>query len=97
MSCMNASSGAQFVDTNILVYAYNATTGAKHARAKELIDALWVSRMGCVSIQVLQEFYVIATRKVAQPLSAEEAALIIADLDAWRVQVANPFAPPDIS
>ncbi len=82
---MNASLDAQFVDTHILVYAHDVTAGPKHARAKELINALWDNQMGCLSMQVLQEFYVISTRKVAQPLTAERAAAVIAELAAWRV------------
>ncbi len=61
------------------------TAGPKRAQAKELIDALWGSQTGCLSMQVLQEFYVISTRKVAQPLTAERAAAVIAELAAWRV------------
>ena len=40
---------------------------------------------GCLSIQVLQEFYVNVTQKVAKPLSAEVAAQIMADLSVWEV------------
>jgi predicted nucleic acid-binding protein len=36
-------------------------------------------------VQVLQEFYVTVTRKVAVPLTAEEAAAIVRDLSVWRV------------
>jgi len=77
----------QFVDTNVLVYAHDVTAGDKHARAKALVTSLWESENGCLSTQVLQEFYVTVTRKVARPLSSEVAAQIIADLAVWRVQV----------
>jgi predicted nucleic acid-binding protein len=82
---MSDPSPRQFVDTNILVYAHDASAGEKQIRARELIEDLWESRAGCLSIQVLQEFYVTITRKVARPLSAESAAQIIADLAVWQV------------
>jgi predicted nucleic acid-binding protein len=53
------------------------SSGAKHERARTLLEALWNDGNGCVSIQVLQEFYVNVTRKVAIPLASEAAAQII--------------------
>jgi predicted nucleic acid-binding protein len=82
---MSEPRSLQFVDTNILIYAHDTSAGQKHSRAKELLRDLWQSGEGCLSIQVLQEFYVNLTRKVAKPLSAEAAAQIIADLSAWEV------------
>lgn len=82
---MSARSGPCFVDTNILVYAYDASAGHKHDRARELVAALWHRHEGCLSIQVLQESYVTATAKLARPLGSEEASRIIADLSQWTV------------
>ena len=75
----------QFVDTNILIYAHDISAGQKHSRAKDLMRDLWQSGEGCLSVQVLQEFYVNVTQKVAKPLPAEAAAQIIADLSVWEV------------
>jgi predicted nucleic acid-binding protein len=75
----------QFVDSNVLIYAYDATAGVKHERAKALVAKLWESRYGCLSIPVLQEFYVTVTRKVAHPLAGDVAAEVVSDLAAWRV------------
>jgi predicted nucleic acid-binding protein len=63
----------QFVDTNILVYAYDNSAGKKYSQAKQLIQSLWENRNGCLSIQVLQEFYVNITRKIANPLDSNTA------------------------
>ena len=82
---MNDDAGRQFVDTNILVYAHDAVAGPKHDTAKALLQDLWNSRWGCLSIQMLQEFYVTVTQKVAMPYSAIEAAKIIEDFAAWRI------------
>ena len=73
------------MDSNVLIYAYDVTAGAKHERAKALVARLWETRDGCLSVQVLQEFYVTVTRKVARSLAADVAAEVVADLAAWRV------------
>lgn len=80
----------QFVDTNVLVYAYDKSAGVKHEQAESILQSLWESRNGCLSIQVLQEFYVTATRKIAQPLSTAQASQIVADLGTW------PIHKPDV-
>jgi predicted nucleic acid-binding protein len=82
---MNAADTLQFVDTNILIYAHDRSAGVKHERARQLLAALWENRTGALSIQVLQEFYVNVTQKVAKPLTPEVAAQIISDLAAWQV------------
>ncbi len=73
----------QFVDTNVLVYAHDQTASAKLDRASKLIDDLWESGEGCLSLQVLQEFFVNITRRVARPLPARVAAEVIEKLGNW--------------
>lgn len=75
----------EFVDSNVLVYAHDPTDPAKHARARSLIENLWESRTGRISVQVLQEFYWITTRKLPSPLSSQAAREILADLALWPV------------
>lgn len=75
----------QFVDTNVLVYAYDKAAGVKHEQAESILQSLWESRNGCLSIQVLQEFYVTTTRKITQPLSTAQASQIVADLGTWHI------------
>ncbi|HSW58827.1 MAG TPA: PIN domain-containing protein [Dehalococcoidales bacterium] len=75
----------QFVDTNILIYAYDVTSTEKHRRALALISELWDSGRGCLSVQVLQEFYVNLTQKIPHPLTPPEAVLIIEDYGQWRL------------
>jgi predicted nucleic acid-binding protein len=79
------SGSRQFVDTNVLVYAYDVTAGHKHAAARALTEELWKTREGCLSIQVLQEFFVVTTRKIPKPLDASVAADIVSDLARWHV------------
>jgi predicted nucleic acid-binding protein len=80
MIFMSADTELQFVDTDVLVYAYDASAGARHAQAQTLLAELWKTGLGCLSIQALQEFYVTLTRKVAVPLPAGSAAQIVTDL-----------------
>jgi predicted nucleic acid-binding protein len=83
MTCM--SGNRQFVDTNVLVYAHDVTAGDKHAVARALVEQLWETREGCLSVQVLQEFFVTTTRKIPKPLDAPAAAQIVGDLAHWHV------------
>ncbi|MEW6573602.1 MAG: PIN domain-containing protein [Bacillota bacterium] len=75
----------QFIDTNILVYAHDTSAAEKHNIAKTLVSEIWRSGSGCLSVQVLQEFYVTVTQKVRKPLSPENASRTIADLSFWHV------------
>lgn len=75
----------QFVDTNILVYAYDSTTAEKNKVARQLLLNLWEGCSGCLSIQVLQEFFVCITRKVPVPVEIATAAEIVTDLSVWEV------------
>lgn len=82
---MSAEAAREFVDTNILIYAFDASAGTKQASAQQLLKRLWEAGTGCLSVQVLQEFFVIATRKVAHPLSVEEASGRIREFATWKV------------
>ena len=73
----------EFVDTNILLYAYDASAAERHRRASDLVGALGRTRRGVLSVQVLQEFYVNATRKLAVPLSPVEARARLRTLSRW--------------
>ena len=52
---------------------------------RALLAELWDSQAGCLSIQVLQAFYMNITRKVARSLEPTDARQIVADLSHWRV------------
>ena len=85
MSYMSEPRNLQSVDTNVLIHAHDLSSGPKHTRARGLVQELWQSGEGCLSVQVLQEFYVNVTQKVAKPLATEVAAQIIADLSVWQI------------
>lgn len=69
----------RFVDTNILLYA--VSTLPAEAEKSSQAQALLKSRDLVLSVQVLQEFYVQATRKSrTDPLSHDDA---LAFIEAW--------------
>lgn len=76
-----------FVDTNILIYAHDTSTGAKHERAKALVEELWRERTGVVSTQVLQELAVNLRRKAGRPLDPKATREVVADYLTWHVVV----------
>jgi len=63
-----------FFDTNVLVYLFDADTPGKRRKARALFQKHAEAGDILLSTQVLQEFYVAATRKLAQPLDAAAAA-----------------------
>jgi|SRR5580658_289755 hypothetical protein len=71
-----------FVDANLILYYVDPLDSRKQARATEWLEALWVAGAGCLSWQVLHEFYWNAVRKVRlEPARARE---IVEDLAHWK-------------
>jgi len=85
MTSMIGDPSREFVDTNVLVYAFDSSAGIKQTAAKTLLERLWQTGTGTFSVQVLQELFVTVTRRVARPLSVDEAADRIREFAAWRV------------
>lgn len=99
---MNGMSDKTFVDTNVLIYAHDVDAKAKHEVAKSILHDLWRQRTGVLSLQVLQEFYVNVTRKIASPLPKEAARLVVNSYAIWctettPVEVATAFRIEDES
>lgn len=87
-----------FVDTNVLVYADDRSAGKKGERARTLLHELMTSRAGVLSIQVLQEYFAVTTRKLG--VSAEVARRkieLLASLDVVRPEVADVLAAIDLT
>lgn len=53
-----------FVDSNVLLYSVDDRNAAKQRMAHQWMDALWASRRGRLSWQVLNEYYANATGKL---------------------------------
>ncbi|HLU26136.1 MAG TPA: PIN domain-containing protein [Longimicrobiales bacterium] len=73
-----------FVDTNVLVYVRDRTDEEKQRRAAEWMAALWDTRLGRLSVQVLQEYYVTITKKLDPPRTPEEAREDVLALATWK-------------
>ena len=81
-----------FVDTNVLVYAHDVSAGAKHDRARQLVEELWESGSGVLSTQVLQELCINVRRKVKNPLSVKETHSLLQDYLNWKIVVNDAAA-----
>src|SRR6202162_3754860 len=71
-----------FVDTNVFLYALDRADLKKQQAARAWRADLWKNRLGRISFQVLQEFYVKATQKWPQARDAVRAE--VKDLLAWQ-------------
>ena len=79
------------VDTNVLLYAHDTSEAVKQPIAQALVGGLWANRTGTLSTQILQEFYVVATRKFTPPMSSAQAREIVALYGTW------PYIQVDLS
>jgi predicted nucleic acid-binding protein len=75
---------AVFVDTNVLLYAEDGADAMKQAQALAWLGELWRRRCGRLSSQVLNEFYVNATRRVRPPMPAGDARAEVRRYQRWR-------------
>jgi predicted nucleic acid-binding protein len=76
-----------FIDTNIIIYAYDVTAGKKHNTAGNILADLWNSGLGVISTQVLQEFFVNVVQKIPKPIDKQQAREIVRDFLKWHVVV----------
>jgi len=74
-----------FLDTNVLVYLFDADSPAKQQRARDVVTELARAKRVVVSSQVLSEFYVTVTRKLAVPLKPASALRAMAAFTAYPV------------
>lgn len=77
---------ACFVDANVLVYERDQSNPRKREVAAQLLADLWRSQSGRTSTQVLNEFYVIVTKKLAVPLAPDTAWKNVEELMLWNPQ-----------
>ena len=77
------------IDTNVLVYLFDADAPEKRCISKDLIAACWKSeKCYSVSVQNLAEFSVVVTEKVENPMSAEDVKRFIRNIqifEGWNV------------
>lgn len=80
-----------FLDTNVLVYSFDAASPSKQKRSMDLIKEGLDSHKGVISLQVVQEFLNVALRKFSNPLT-------IPDAQTYLKEVLSPLCEsfPDI-
>ena len=83
MIAAHSMTGLCFVDTNVFLYAHDRDAGVKHTIARQTLIDLWNEGNGCLSTQVLQEFYVNATKKIPQPLETAVAREVMRAYLPW--------------
>jgi len=66
-------SGKFFLDTNVFVYVFDTTAPARARKAARLVRDAVDTGTGVVSYQVVQEFFNVAFRRFAPPMSVAEA------------------------
>jgi predicted nucleic acid-binding protein len=79
-----------FVDTNVLVYAIDASAGSRHDDARRWMQSLWQRQTGRLSVQVLQEFYVTVTRKLRPGLTPSDAQREVRAFLPWSPVETSP-------
>jgi predicted nucleic acid-binding protein len=86
---MPAERPLSFVDTNVLVYAFDKSGSPKKRAAERLMNELMEEDRLRVSTQILQELFVTLTRKVSQRCSIAEALTVLENLTAWPLVVVD--------
>lgn len=76
--------GKSFIDTNVVVYLFDADEPDKQRRARTVIRSAATAEL-VVSTQVLSEFYVTVTRKLPRPLDGVSAARAVDYLGRFEV------------
>jgi predicted nucleic acid-binding protein len=76
-------SAVRFLDTNILLYAYDLDAPTKRVKAMQLVEQGWTSPgETAISVQVLQEMHVNLAKRGVSP---KEAARIVTDFETWHI------------
>ncbi|HUL34227.1 MAG TPA: PIN domain-containing protein [Candidatus Eisenbacteria bacterium] len=71
-------SGRFFLDTNIFACSFDTASPSKAAESRKLIRRAIETRAGIVSYQVVQEFFNVALRRFAKPMTSLEAEQYLA-------------------
>lgn len=73
-----------FVDTPVLLSAFDESDPPRRASAQAWLTACWMRRCGRLSTQVLSEFYANARERFASALSAGDARAEVRRYALWK-------------
>lgn len=82
---MSSMSDRPFLDTNVLVYAFDRAYPEKQQRAWDILEGRVFTEQPTISTQIIGEFYVTVVRKLSRPLSEEKALEACAQLALFSV------------
>lgn len=86
-----------FVDSNVFVYADDRSAGVKRDRARDLIREVMGARTGVLSLQVLQEYFAVSTKKLGVPAAAARRRIeVLSRLDVVILGVEDVLAAIDL-
>ena len=86
-----------FIDSNVLVYADDRSAGPKQLRARALIREAMLARTGVLSLQVLQEYFSVATKKLGlSAAAARRRVALVSRLDVVILGVQDVLAAIDL-
>lgn len=86
-----------FLDTNIVAYADDLDAPAKQAVALRLLEQAYGESAGVISLQVLQEYFVTATRKLGvSPTDARRKVELLSRLEVVRLDAQDILAAIDL-
>jgi predicted nucleic acid-binding protein len=73
-----------FVDTNVLLYAFDDAFPDKRDRSRDWLNICWAQRCGRLSTQVLNEFYANARKRFRNAISAGDARAEVRRYQEWQ-------------
>ncbi len=83
-TCMSEGDGPYFLDSNILIYAFDTGEPRKRAQSRALIESLPAEAI-VLSAQVVNEFYFAVTRKLSRKVPAADAEAAVRGLSGFRI------------
>ncbi|MBK8975504.1 MAG: PIN domain-containing protein [Planctomycetes bacterium] len=87
-----------FVDTNVLIYAADLDATSKRERARTVLRDLLARDEAVFSTQVLQEFYVVSTRKLGvEPAAARRQVELLSRAPLVEIRGLDVLAAIDLS
>jgi predicted nucleic acid-binding protein len=87
-----------FLDTNVLIYSWSEKDKPKGRISRALVQKAFASKQGVVSMQVLQEFFSVATTKLGgDKLVVKEVMLRFAELPIVQTDTVLLKTATDIS
>lgn len=82
-----------FFDTNVVLYSDDMASPAKHATARALLKSHLIDDAAVFSLQVLQEYYAVATKKLKiDPTIAQQKVELLGDAKIIRFSSADVIA-----